>query len=125
MPKRAAMPGRCQTGSMAILLTLTSAPGSVMLEPVVGAWLRITILPSIGIRPARTASSISLILRWARVIEAELRTSMPGCDFANRYGAMWPSGSNETILPSSHEGCCGEWIGGSVLARSGVKLGLM
>ena len=74
---------RTQTGSMAIFPTCTSAPGSAVLAPVDGACERMTTLPSIGMRPALTASSTSPILRCARVMLAELRMSTPGWLEAN------------------------------------------
>ena len=63
MPKRRASPGRCQTGSMAALVTRTSPFANRM-------------LPS-GEPPAAIAATSSGILMWARVMAMVGRTSMP------------------------------------------------
>jgi hypothetical protein len=116
MPKRSAMPGRCQTGSTAALLTLTSTPWS-MSGNATEAGLRWTTFPSTGSAPLALAASSSDILMWARVHEMVGRASSPPSIWdLNSVWTMWPQGSSETIrLRSDQAGWGGSENGGCVL----------
>mmetsp|Transcript_6275 Transcript_6275/g.19655 ORF Transcript_6275/g.19655 Transcript_6275/m.19655 type:complete len:205 (+) Transcript_6275:928-1542(+) len=106
-PKRFAMPGRCQTGSIAHLTPCTTLSA-------------VSTEPSTRSRPALTASRISAIARSARAI------AMLGCRSTPRSAAsgkasstLAPHGSMETIRSGCiHAGCGPMRTIGCVLASS-------
>ena len=84
--KRRAIPGRCQTGSIAAFVTRTSP-------------LSCRIVPSGTRRPAATASFNSGMLIRALVTAIDGRRSTPAASSAAKAVAtMWPHGSSDTIL---------------------------
>ncbi len=104
-PKRRATPGRCQTGSIAILVTRTSRAS-------------VSTVPSGTSRPSATAAWISGMLMCARVTEMVGRMSSPAASSsANTSVTRWPQGSSETMAePSAH---CGKGPIGDRGARVG------
>src|SRR6476659_4407786 len=88
-PNRCATPGRCQTGSIAALVTSAAPPGS-------------RIWPSGIRRPFCTASMISGTITCALVMAMVGRMSYPAArSAANTSATMAPHGSMLTILPGS------------------------
>lgn len=125
-PSRLAIPSRCQTCSNATFDVFTSIPAffamfstasfaaGSSLSPacfsssvaIVAASLGLTMRPSTCSLPSLAASSSSAILRCARVMEMDGRTSSPAAiSFLKTTCARWPHGSRVTILSgSNHDG---------------------
>ena len=112
VPKRRAMPGRCQTGSMAALTTETAPPVC-------------STVPSLAKRPAAIACWISEMSSRARVTAMLGRMSVPSPISAwNSCAARWPQGSSETMVWAPAHWPHGPIAtAGSVLARSGRRSG--
>ena len=113
MPKRAAMPGRCQTGSMAALVTRASPPGPRM---------RLSLRRRFS---SRAALSSGMLMR-ALVTAMVGRMSIPVAILSAKLSLLrCPQGSSETMRAGSdHWGNGPIASAGAVSVKSGTCTGL-